>query len=78
MEYGFTPQQVGEMTLYQIQVYMREEKDLGSGRIKTASITEAKAQAKAVQTRMARTIGRIKEYIRGTQIRRSIRKHTNQ
>ena len=73
-EYGFTPQQVGEMTLYQIQVYMRDEKDLGSGRIKVATI----AEANAIQARVARGVNIVKEWIRGTQTRRSIRKHPNQ
>jgi hypothetical protein len=30
-QYGFTGQQVGDMTWYQLQTYMRPEKELGPG-----------------------------------------------
>ncbi len=65
------------MTLYQIQVYMREEKDLGSGRIKAGSLAEAKVIQTQVAQTFTRTINMIKEWIRGTQIRRRLRKHTD-
>lgn len=65
------------MTLYQIQVYMREEKDLGSGRVKVDSIAEAKVMQTQLARTAARTINMIKEWIRGNQARRSIRKHPN-
>lgn len=35
--YGFTPRQVGDMTLYQIRTLTAEKKELGSGTIKMGS-----------------------------------------
>lgn len=63
-EYGFTPQQVGQLTMYQLKVYMLDEKDIGSGTVRF----DNKADLDAFQAERQSQREALKEYIRGTSI----------
>jgi len=47
-EYRFTPQQVGQMTMYQIRVLMSSRDRLGSGRYKVNPMTASDARVRKV------------------------------
>jgi hypothetical protein len=53
-EYGFTPQQVGKMTTYQIRTYMAPESDLGPGTFRVSAEESAAASARIQESHRLR------------------------